>query len=63
MSGLIVLARKHSTLLGFVLLALLWEVAGQRQWVGDGALPAPSAVLQAWYRDRTDYPAHFWGTL
>jgi len=63
MSDLMVLARKHSTLLGFVLLALLWEVAGQRQWVGDGALPAPSAVLQAWYRDRADYPAHIWGTL
>ena len=45
MSGLMVLARKHSTLLGFVLLALLWEIAGQRQWVGDGALPAPSATV------------------
>ena len=63
MSAWMLLARKHSTLLGFVLLALLWEVAGQRQWVGDGALPAPSAVLQAWYRDRADYPAHIWGTL
>jgi ABC-type nitrate/sulfonate/bicarbonate transport system permease component len=45
MSGWMVLARKHSTLLGFVLLALLWEMAGQRHWVGDGALPAPSATV------------------
>ncbi|MFM7801794.1 MAG: hypothetical protein ACKO69_06585, partial [Limnohabitans sp.] len=44
-------------------LLLLWELAGQAKWVGDGALPAPSEVfLQLWI-DRSDYPAHIWGTV
>ncbi len=42
---------------------LLCELAGQLKWVGDGALPAPSAVLQQAWLDRADYPAHVWGTL
>lgn len=44
-------------------LLVLWEVAGQAQWVGQGALPAPSAIARQWMADRADYPAHIWGTL
>ena len=49
--------------LGLLLVLLLWEVAGQLQWVGDGALPAPTQVLQQFWIDRADYPVHIWGTL
>jgi sulfonate transport system permease protein len=52
----------HSPI-GLLVLLLLWEVAGQRQWVGDGALPAPTQVMQQFWLDRADYPAHVWGTL
>ncbi len=53
----------HGTAWGLAALLLLWEVAGRLQWVGDGALPAPSAVLLQFWADRADYPAHLWGTL
>ena len=51
--------------LGWSLLAglLLWELAGQLKWVGQGALPAPSQVLQQAWIDRADYPPHLWGTV
>ena len=54
---------RHATALGLLALLVLWEVAGRLNWVADGALPAPSAVLQQWWADRADYPAHLWGTL
>lgn len=56
-------AGRRRTALGLGAMLLLWEVAGQLQWVGDGALPAPSAVLRQFWADRADYPAHIWGTL
>lgn len=48
---------------GLLALLLLWEVAGRAGWVGGGALPAPSAVLQQWWTDRGDYGPHVLGTL
>ena len=63
MSALRQAASRRSAVVGFVLLILLWEIAGLRRWVGDGALPPPSAIAQAWWRDRADYPPHVWGTL
>jgi ABC-type nitrate/sulfonate/bicarbonate transport system permease component len=42
---------------------LLWELAGQLKWVGQGALPAPSEVLHQAWTDRADYPPHLWGTM
>ena len=42
---------------------LLWELAGLLKWVGQGALPAPSQVLQQAWIDRADYPPHLWGTV
>jgi ABC-type nitrate/sulfonate/bicarbonate transport system permease component len=51
--------------MGFGLLAVLlvWELAGQMRWVGQGALPAPSDVLRHAWADRADYPVHIWGTV
>jgi ABC-type nitrate/sulfonate/bicarbonate transport system permease component len=37
---------------------LLWEIAGRAGWVAGGALPAPSAIVEQWWWDRGDYPAH-----
>jgi sulfonate transport system permease protein len=37
---------------------VVWEVAGRAGWVAGGALPAPSAIVQQWWWDRADYPAH-----
>ena len=48
---------------GLLGLLLLWELAGQLRWVGDGALPAPTQVLAQFWLDRADYPAHLWGTV
>ncbi len=48
---------------GLLALLVVWEIAGQMQWVGDGALPAPSDILRQAWADRSDYPAHIWGTL
>ena len=53
----------RAALWGLLLLLGVWELAGQMQWVGQGALPAPSAILRQGYQDRADYPAHLWGTL
>lgn len=53
----------RSTAIGLLVLLLLWEVAGQLKWVGDGALPAPTQVLQQFWLDCADYPAHVWGTF
>ncbi len=56
-------AQRHKTLAGLLAVLVLWEIAGRLRWVGDGALPAPTAVLlQAW-ADRADYPGHIWGTV
>ncbi len=49
--------------IGLLALLLLWEVAGRLKWVGQGALPAPSEVLQHAWIDRADYPPHLWGTV
>ncbi len=56
-------ADRRAQWLGLAALLLVWEVAGRLQWVGQGALPAPSAVLQHLWVDRADYPAHVWGTV
>ena len=56
-------SRHRAALPGLLLMLLLWEVAGQAQWVGQGALPAPSGILRQWWLDRGDYPPHIWGTL
>lgn len=50
--------------LALALVALaIWETAGRFELVASGALPAPSAILAALWRDRLDYPAHVGATL
>ena len=56
-------ADRHGAWPAWLGLLLLWELAGQLRWVGDGALPAPSQVLGQLWQDRADYPAHLWGTV
>ena len=34
-----------ATLAGLLAVLVLWEIAGRLRWVGDGALPAPTAAL------------------
>jgi sulfonate transport system permease protein len=50
-------------LLPFFALLALWEVAGQLDWVADGALPAPSEIAIRFWADRADYPRHVAATL
>ncbi len=40
-----------------------WEVLGDLQLVGQGALPSPSAIMLQWWQDREIYPPHLWATL
>jgi sulfonate transport system permease protein len=54
--------RMRAVAVSLVLLAL-WEFAGRRGWIADGALPAPSAVLVQLWHDRADYPPQVFGTL
>lgn len=53
--------RSMAATLALVLLA--WEIVGRLKLVGQGALPAPSEILQQAWLDRADYPAHIWGTV
>lgn len=56
-------ASRRGTWAGLLLLLLLWELAGRMEWVGRGALPAPTAIARQWWVDRADYPAHLAGTV
>lgn len=49
--------------LPYLLLLLLWEIAGRMDWVAGGALPAPSEILARFWIDRADYPRHVEATL
>lgn len=48
---------------GWIVLLLLWEMAGLFNWVADGALPSPSGVLRQLVSDWSDYPPHIWATV
>ena len=56
-------ARRRSDLALALAVLVLWEIVGRFGLVADGALPAPSAILAALWRDRADYPAHVMATL
>jgi len=47
----------------FVILLLMWEVAGRLDLVAGGALPALSEILARLWVDRADYPRHVSATL
>ena len=46
-----------------VIVLLLWEAIGRLHLIGQGALPAPSAILLQMWRDRDVYPVHVWATV
>jgi ABC-type nitrate/sulfonate/bicarbonate transport system permease component len=49
---------------GVVLIVLvIWEVLGQFEMIGQGALPAPTQILNQFWMDRSDYPPHLAVTL
>ena len=50
-------------LLPYLVLLILWEVAGRLDWVAGGALPAISEILIRFWVDRADYPQHVLATL
>ncbi len=52
-----------ATLRNWLILFVLWEIAGRLKLVADGALPAPSSVLSRLWIDRADYPAHILATV
>lgn len=45
------------------LLLILWEAAGQFEWVANGALPAISDIFIQLWNDRSDYPEHISATV
>ncbi|MBW3096193.1 ABC transporter permease subunit [Pseudohoeflea sp. DP4N28-3] len=51
------------TLRNWGILLVLWEIVGRLRLVADGALPAPSAILQRLWIDWSDYPPHIWATI
>lgn len=57
------LLRGLKSALPYLLLLLLWELAGRMKWVGGGALPAPTEILARLWIDRADYPRHVEATL
>ncbi|CAN0491449.1 unnamed protein product, partial [Hapterophycus canaliculatus] len=42
---------------------ILWEAAGQFEWVANGALPAISDIFIQLWNDRSDYPEHISATV
>lgn len=46
-----------------LIVLVLWEVLGQFEMVGQGALPAPTQILDQFWMDRSDYPPHLSVTL
>ena len=54
---------RRESWIAIALIVALWELAGRMQWVGGGALPAPTEILRQAWADRADYPPHILGTL
>ncbi|MCA3448115.1 MAG: ABC transporter permease subunit [Rhodobacter sp.] len=50
-------------LLPYLVLLILWEVAGRLDWVAGGAMPALSEIIARFWVDRADYPRHVLATL
>ena len=53
----------HPTVRHVVLLLVVWEIAGDFDWVAGGALPSPSEILRQGWLDRGDYGGHIAATL
>ena len=46
-----------------VVVLAIWEFLGRLELVGQGALPAPTQILNQFWNDRSDYPPHLSVTL
>lgn len=53
----------HPTIRHLVVLFVVWEIAGDLNWVAGGALPSPSEILRQAWLDRGDYGGHIAATL
>ena len=56
-------ARRLKTLRNAAIFLAVWELVGDFRLVADGALPSPSAILIALWRDLGDYPPHILATF
>ncbi|WP_165829799.1 ABC transporter permease [Amnibacterium flavum] len=64
MPGLSRTARHRIRVAAITLVVLAaWEVLGRFGLVAGGALPAPSAILEAWWADWEEYPRHILATV
>ncbi len=54
---------RRATALTLVAIVVLWEIAGDLDLVASGALPSPSEILVAFWRDRGDYWPHIVATV
>jgi ABC-type nitrate/sulfonate/bicarbonate transport system permease component len=54
---------RGGTLLSVAVVAVLWEVVGRLQLVGQGAFPSLSGIAAQLWRDRADYPQHTLATV
>ena len=56
-------AERHATALTLVAIVVLWEIAGDLDLVASGALPSPSEIAIAFWRDKADYWPHILATV
>lgn len=54
---------RRATALTLIAIVVLWEIAGDLDLVASGALPSPSEILAAFWRDRGDYWPHILSTV
>jgi sulfonate transport system permease protein len=56
-------AERHTTALTLLVIVILWEIAGDLDLVASGALPSPSEIVIAFWRDKGDYWPHILSTV
>ncbi|MCB1499574.1 MAG: ABC transporter permease subunit [Bauldia sp.] len=54
---------RRATALTLIGIVALWEIAGDLDLVASGALPSPSEILVAFWRDKADYWPHILATV
>ena len=56
-------ADRCATALSLLAILVLWEIVGDLDLVASGALPSPSEILVAFWRDKGDYWPHILSTV
>jgi len=54
---------RHTTALTLLAILVFWEIVGDLDLVASGALPSPSEILVAFWRDKGDYWPHILSTV